>query len=104
MLFELNGDLIFPRVLFPSRLTNWFKYAIPKTRVNLGGKYVSRTRLFTMGSIQSSYCYTWDANKFVSHDLNPVSITYLILLISTSVFVTIIYKNLFLSIIIDYKY
>src|SRR5690625_7429706 len=104
MLFELNGDLIFPRVLFPSRLTNWFKYAIPKTRVNLGGKYVSRTRLFTMGSSQSSYGYTWDANKFVTHELTPVSITYLNLLKSTTEFENILEQNPFLRSSFDQKF
>lgn len=103
-LFEINGDLIFPRVLFPSRLTNWFKYAIPKTRINLGGKYVSRTRLFTMGSIQSSYGYTWDANKFVTHELIPVSVTYLNLLKSTSEFEYILEQNPFLRSSFDQKF
>lgn len=104
VLLELNGNLIFPRVLFPSRLMNWFKYTIPKTKVNLGGKYVSRTRLFTMGTVQSSYGYTWDANKYVTHELTPMSVTYLNLLKSTSEFENILEQNPFLRSSFDQKF
>src|SRR5690606_21743856 len=53
---SLETSLVFPRVLLPFQvINNWFDYSIPKTRISLGGEYVSRSSLFTMSSVSASY-------------------------------------------------
>src|SRR5690606_31951850 len=60
---SLESSLIFPRILLPFRINNnWFDYSIPKTRISLGGEYVSRTRLFSMSSVSAAYGFYWNEN------------------------------------------
>lgn len=95
---SLKGDLIFPRVILPIPINNdWFDYSIPKTRISLGGEYIARTQLFSMSSVTAAYGFFWSGNRFVTHDLNPISITYLNLLKSTSDFEDILDRNPFLQ-------
>lgn len=102
---SLKGDLIFPRVLLPITIRqNWFDYSIPKTKVSMGGEYISRTNLFTMASLQSAYGFLWSGNRFVTHELNPVSITYLNLLKRNPEFEAILDQNPFLKSSFDQKF
>lgn len=101
----LQGDLIFPRVLSPFRLSpHWFKYSIPKTRLNLGGEYVSRTGLFALSALNAGFGYVWDANRFVTHEINPISVTYFNLLKSSEAFGEILDRNPFLRSSFDQQF
>lgn len=93
----LGADLIFPRLLFPISLDeNWFKYSIPKTRISLEGDYLSRSELFSLGSVSSRFGYFWNANRFVTHELNPISLNYVRLTNTTPEFEIILDENPFL--------
>ncbi len=93
----LGADLIFPRLLFPISLDeNWFKYSIPKTRISLEGDYLSRSELFSLGSVSARFGYFWSANRFVIHELNPISVNYVSLTNTTPEFETILDDNPFL--------
>ena len=73
----ISADLIFPRLLFPISFDeDWFKYNIPKTKVSLGVDYLNRSQLFSLGSILATFGYTWQANRYVTHALNPISLNY----------------------------
>lgn len=77
LLLGLNADLIFPRLIFPIKIDkNWFKYSIPKTKVSLGVDYLNRTGLYTLLSGTSTFGYIWQANKYISHELNLISVNY----------------------------
>ncbi len=90
----LKTELIIPRLVpfSPSR----FRYAVPKTRISLGGDFLNRSRLYTLTSITSAFGYTWNANRFVYHELNPISINYTNLANTTEEFDTILEDNPFL--------
>lgn len=93
----LKGEIIFPRMLFPFKInTNFFKYAIPKTKTSLGLDYLNRTQLYTLLSGNALFGYTWDANKYVTHQVNPLSLNYTRLSNTTNAFKDILDDNPFL--------
>ena len=90
----LKTDLTIPRLLpfSPSR----FKYAVPKTKISLGADFLNRSKLYTLTSFNTSFGYTWNANKFVYHELNPINVNYVNLTNTTPEFEEILNKNPFL--------
>ncbi|MDT0690137.1 BamA/TamA family outer membrane protein [Salegentibacter sp. F188] len=93
----LDADLMVPRLLFPIDIEdNWFDYSIPKTKINLGGNYLSRSQLYTLLSASSSFGYLWNANRYVTHELNPISVSYSQLSKTTEEFEQILEDNPFL--------
>jgi outer membrane protein assembly factor BamA len=94
----LQGDLIFPRLLFPIKFDkNWFSYSIPKTKASLGLDYLNRSKLFSLGSVSARFGYIWNANRYVTHELNPVSINYVNLGNTSEEFDQILRDNPFLQ-------
>ncbi|UGU16105.1 BamA/TamA family outer membrane protein [Sinomicrobium kalidii] len=93
----LKTDLIFPRMLFPVNIReNWFKYAIPKTKISLGIDYLRRSDLYSLSSVSSTFGYIWDANRYITHEFNPVSLNYVNLGNTTPEFEEILDQNPFL--------
>lgn len=102
---SLETSLVFPRVILPVSInTDWFDYSIPKTRMRLGGEFISRTNLFSMSSVSTAYGFFWSGNRFVSHELYPISITYLNLLKSSTEFDDILERNPFLQSSFDQQF
>ena len=94
----ITNDLIVPRLLFPIKFnTNFFKYDIPKTKISLGANYLRRSQLFTLASINSSFGYFWNANKYVTHEFNPINLNYVSLTDVTDEFQEILDENPFLE-------
>jgi outer membrane protein assembly factor BamA len=91
----LKADLIIPRLLpfSPKR----FKYAVPKTKISLGTDFLKRTKLYTLNSFNSSFGYAWNANRFVYHELNTISVNYVNLSNTTEEFEAILDNNPFLK-------
>jgi outer membrane protein insertion porin family len=90
----LKADLTIPRLVpfSPSR----FQYAVPKTKISLGVDFLKRSDLYTLNSINTSLGYTWNANRFVYHTLNPINISYVNLSHTTPAFEDILDRNPFL--------
>lgn len=90
----LKADLTIPRLVpfSPSR----FKYAVPKTKIGLGVDFLNRSKLYSLTSLNTSFGYTWNANEFVYHELNPISVNYVNLANTTSEFEAILDNNPFL--------
>lgn len=94
----LKSDLIYPRVLFPVRINNdFFKYDIPKTRIRAGIDYQNRTRLYSLLALTGQFGYTWQANRYITHEIIPVSINYTNLLKTSTEFDSILSRNMFLK-------
>ncbi|MFI8379669.1 BamA/TamA family outer membrane protein [Leeuwenhoekiella sp. NPDC079379] len=94
----VSGELIFPRMLFPYKFSkDYFKYDIPKTRVKLGVAYLNRSQLFTLGSVEANFGYVWQANKYITHEINPIAINYVSLANTTPEFDAILEANPFLQ-------
>jgi outer membrane protein assembly factor BamA len=94
----LQNELIFPRVLFPIKISNdFFKYSIPKTKISLSIDYLDRTDLYTLLSGSALFGYDWNANRFVTHQINPISISYTKLSNTTPEFEEILDNDPFLK-------
>ncbi|MEX2349368.1 MAG: BamA/TamA family outer membrane protein [Flavobacteriaceae bacterium] len=97
ILLGASADLIFPRMLFPISINNdWFKYSIPKTKVSLGADYLNRSKLYSLTSANASFGYIWNANRYVTHELTPLSVNYVNLSKTTDAFEQILEDNPFL--------
>jgi outer membrane protein insertion porin family len=96
--FGLGADLIFPRMLAPINVdSDYFEYAIPKTKASLSGNLLDRSGLYSLLTFSGSFGYIWQANKYVTHELNPVSINYVNLLNTSTEFEQIKEDNAFLE-------
>ncbi|WP_417364124.1 BamA/TamA family outer membrane protein [Galbibacter sp.] len=72
----LKTDLIFPRILFPFKLDFGFDYEVPKTRISTAIEYLNRQDLYRSISLLAGFGYTWNANKYVYHELVPIGFNY----------------------------
>jgi outer membrane protein assembly factor BamA len=92
----LNSNLIFPRLLFPITLEDRFEYAVPKTKIGVGAEYLNRSKLYSLNSFSTTFGYTWNANKYVYHELNPISVNFVRLSNTTPEFEAILDDNPYL--------
>lgn len=51
---------------------------VPRTRISAGYELLSRPGLYNLNSITLQYGYIWRQTKFVDHNLNPLSISYVL--------------------------
>ena len=103
--FGVGADLIYPRLLFPISISkDFFKYAIPKTKMSIGADYLSRTKLFSLTSFYGSFGYLWNANKYVTHEFNPISVNFVQLANETQAFEDILTANPFLRTSFDQQF
>lgn len=94
----VKNELIFPRVLFPIKIDDdFFEYSIPKTKTSISLDYLNRTKLYTLLSGTALFGYVWDANRYVTHEINPISINYTELTNTTAEFEQILTDNPFLK-------
>lgn len=94
---SLKGELIFPRVISPFNINDdFFKYSIPKTKTSLGLTLLNRSKLFTLVSGNALFGYTWNANRYITYDINPISLSYTKLSNTTDEFQNILDNNPFL--------
>jgi outer membrane protein assembly factor BamA len=90
-------SMTYPRLIFPGNLDKYFKYSIPKTKVSIGADYFRRTKLYSLNSYSASFGYIWNANRYVTHHLDPIKINYVQLGKSFPVFDSILEANPFLK-------
>ena len=94
----LKGEIIFPRVIFPITFNeNFFEYSIPKTKTSLGVNYLSRSKLYTLLSGSALFGYSWNANKYITYEFNPISVNYTQLTKTSTEFEEILDDNPFLQ-------
>lgn len=92
----LKADLTFPRVIFFIPIKERFSYSVPKTKISLGGESLNRIGLYRLNSVSTSYGYYWNANRFVYHEINPVSLSVVNLSGTSPEFENILDQNPFL--------
>ncbi|GAA0878256.1 BamA/TamA family outer membrane protein [Algoriphagus jejuensis] len=93
----LQGDLIFPRLLFFIPIQDLFSYSVPKTKTGLGIEYLSRGGLYRLNSFFANFGYLWNANKYAYHEFNPISVNLVNLTQTTPEFDEILESNPFLK-------
>jgi len=94
--YGVKGDLIFPRVIFFIPIKEELSYSVPKTKMSLGFEYLSRGGLYRLNTVSANYGYFWNANRFVYHELNPISINVVNQTQTSSEFEDILDQNPFL--------
>ena len=94
----IETALISPRMIFPfvNIRSNWFEYSIPKTKLSLGFEYLNRSQMFSLFSVTGNFGYIWKANRFITHELNPLSVNYSKLSNTSKAFDDILRENPFL--------
>ncbi|SDS20362.1 translocation and assembly module lipoprotein TamL [Winogradskyella sediminis] len=101
----LKSELIFPRVIFPYTFNeDFFEYSIPKTKTSLGVDYLSRSKLYTLLSGSALFGYTWNANRYITYEFNPISVNYTQLLKTSTEFETILDDNPYLELSFDQQF
>lgn len=94
----LKNELIFPRMIFPVKINNnFFKYDIPKTKTSVGIDYLSRTKLYALLAATGEFGYSWQANRYITHKVVPISINYTKLMNTSKDFDSILEANPFLK-------
>lgn len=94
----LKNELIFPRVIFPIKINDdFFEYSIPKTKTSVSLDFQDRRKLYTLISGTALFGYIWDANRYVTHQINPISVSYTDLMKTTPEFEDILDENPFLK-------
>lgn len=94
----LKNELIFPRVLFPIKINNdFFEYSIPKTKTSLSVDYLNRTKLYALLAGTAQFGYNWQANRYINHEINLISLNYTNLSNTTKEFDSILIANPFLK-------
>ncbi|EAQ41691.1 BamA/TamA family outer membrane protein [Polaribacter sp. MED152] len=95
---ELKTELIFPRVIAPFSINeDFFEYSIPKTKTSLSATYLNRSQLYTLLSGTALFGYVWNANKYITYEVNPISVNYTRLSNTTPEFDQILADNPFLA-------
>lgn len=91
----LETELIIPRLvpISPSK----FDYSVPKTRISLGFDFLNRSKLYSLNSFNTSFGYTWNENRYVTHQLDLIHISYANLSNTTPEFEQLLDENPFLS-------
>lgn len=103
--YGLKGELIFPRVISPFKISDdYFKYSIPKTKTSLGISFLKRTDLYTVQTGSMLFGYTWNANRYVTYEANPISVNYTSLLETSDEFEDILDENPFLRLSFEQQF
>ncbi len=71
-----QNEIIVPRVIAPFRVDASGGYSVPKTKFALGYNILDRVQYYRLTSIQGTYGFFWQTNKYVRHDLTPISLNF----------------------------
>ncbi|QBO57393.1 translocation and assembly module lipoprotein TamL [Chryseobacterium salivictor] len=69
-----NAQLSIPRIVAPFRFHSSSAY-VPRTNINIGYEYLSRTQLYTLHSFTTSFGYLWKENERKEHELKILDVT-----------------------------
>lgn len=103
--YGLKTKLSFPRLISPLKIDdNLFEYSIPKTKTSLGINFLNRSELYTLTSVNAQFGYIWNANKFITYEVNPIAVNYTDLTNTTAEFEDILNNNPFLRLSFDQQF
>lgn len=95
--YGLTGKLSFPRLISPIKINDdFFEYAVPNTATSIGINFLRRSKLYTLASGNMLFGYNWNANKYVTYELNPIAVNFTRLSNTTQEFEEILDENPFL--------
>ncbi|MEQ9298516.1 MAG: BamA/TamA family outer membrane protein [Cyclobacteriaceae bacterium] len=71
-----QNDIILPRVIAPFKVDASGGYSVPKTKFGLGYSILDRVQFYRLTSIQGTYGFFWQTNRYIRHDLTPISLNF----------------------------
>lgn len=69
-----NAQLSIPRIVAPFKFTSSSAF-VPRTNVEIGYEYLSRTQLYTLHNFNTSFGYLWKENERKEHSLKILDVT-----------------------------
>ncbi len=69
-----NAQLSIPRIVAPFKFRSSSAY-VPRTNVEIGYEYLSRTQLYTLHNFNTSFGYLWKENERKEHNLKVLDVT-----------------------------
>lgn len=78
--YSLNGQVsvTIPRFVTPIKGINIRTPYVPRTKISVGYELLSKPSLYNLNAFNTSFGYLWKQNKNLEHQLNPISITYVL--------------------------
>lgn len=70
----VKSQLTFPRIIAPFRFHSSSAF-VPRTNIEIGYEYQSRTKLYTLHNFNTSFGYLWKENARKEHDLKVLDVT-----------------------------
>ena len=83
---------------------NYFEYSIPKTKASLKADILNRSQLYSLLTFSGDFGYIWQANKYVTHEIDPISINYVRPSNISDEFQAILDNNVFLESSFDQQF
>ncbi|SDB65922.1 Outer membrane protein assembly factor BamA [Flavobacteriaceae bacterium MAR_2010_188] len=100
-----STELVLPRMIFPVKIKgDFFDYSIPRTVTGFGVDYLNRTDLYQLLSGNAKFGYVWNANRYITHQYNPISVIYTKLSNTTEVFEKVLRENPFLALSFEQQF
>ncbi|AZI66735.1 hypothetical protein EIB71_03140 [Kaistella daneshvariae] len=69
-----NAQLSIPRIVAPFKFKSSSAY-VPRTNIDIGYEYLSRTQLYTLHNFKTSFGYLWKENERKEHQLKVLDVT-----------------------------
>ncbi len=86
-------DLSFPRLLIPFRRQTAASNFIPRTRIGISNNFQRRVTYFAINTFTTQMAFDWRRNRLVQHRWEPITISLVRLLSTTTFFDEVIAKN-----------
>jgi outer membrane protein insertion porin family len=100
----LKSELMFPRILSPVSLGDQMAHGLANTRISLGISFLNRVQFYRLRAVQAGFGYQWRTNRFVSHDWQPLNLSFTSLSRTTPDFENILGLNPFLRESFDQRF
>ncbi len=94
----IQTDLVFPRMLTPITIKRANTYSVPKTKISVSYDILNRIQYYKLTSALASFGYTWNSSRYITHEINPVSVNYVQITNITDAFKQILAENPYLAI------
>ncbi len=92
----LAAEYRVPRLVSPFNIQDNFRYAIPRTKFRVSYDFLRRAQYFSLNSFLALIGYEWNANAYVTHTINPISLNLINVTRKTAAFQQLLEDNSFL--------
>lgn len=93
---SFQNEIVVPRVIAPFKVDASGGYSVPKTKFGVGYSILNRAQYYRLTSITATYGFFWQTNKYIRHDLTPISLNFTNTSNTTAEFEEILDDNPFL--------